>query len=71
MRCVCVRERERESECVCVCAIGQQVFWRTAKEELVRVSPTQGRLLLHAHGRRCLMHEGTEVLKTQNPRTKP
>ncbi|KAJ1490554.1 hypothetical protein T484DRAFT_1884033 [Baffinella frigidus] len=42
---------------------GETVFWKTAKEELHSFSPTQGSLLLHAHGRRCLMHEGLEVTK--------
>ena len=36
---------------------------RTAKAELARVSPRAGMALLHAHGRRCLMHEGEEVTR--------
>ena len=37
---------------------GHTVFMRTAKAELCRVAPVAGRALLHAHGRRCLLHEG-------------
>jgi hypothetical protein len=40
---------------------GDTVFMRTAKAELCRVVPTRGLGLLHAHGRRCLLHEGEEV----------
>mmetsp|Transcript_3407 Transcript_3407/g.5442 ORF Transcript_3407/g.5442 Transcript_3407/m.5442 type:complete len:126 (-) Transcript_3407:163-540(-) len=42
---------------------GETVFWKTAKAMLTTFSPTKGDLLLHAHGRRCLMHEGAEVKK--------
>lgn len=42
---------------------GDTVFMRTAKVELARVSPRAGAALLHAHGRRCLMHEGAEVTR--------
>ena len=40
---------------------GDTVFMRTAKAELCRVSPRAGVALLHAHGRRCCMHEAEEV----------
>ena len=39
------------------------MFHKTAKQVLVEVAPRAGRLLLHAHGRRCLMHEGAEVTR--------
>lgn len=39
------------------------MFWASAKTELVRVSPRAGLALLHAHGRRCLMHEAEEVTR--------
>jgi len=42
---------------------GDTVFMRTAKAELTRVSPRQGLGLLHAHGRRCCMHEAEEVVR--------
>ena len=42
---------------------GDTIFHASAKKELARVRPTMGTALLHAHGRRCLMHEGEEVLK--------
>lgn len=40
---------------------GDTVFMATAKAELARVRPKAGMALLHAHGRRCLMHYGEEV----------
>lgn len=40
-----------------------QVFWKTAKEVIVSFSPLEGSLVLHAHGRRCLTHEGAEVTR--------
>ena len=40
---------------------GATVFHATAKTECARVSPEAGMALLHAHGRRCLMHEAEEV----------
>lgn len=40
---------------------GDTVFKRTVKAELARVTPQQGMGLLHAHGRRCCMHEAEEV----------
>ena len=40
---------------------GDTVFMKTAKVELCRVAPERGLGLLHAHGRRCLLHEGEEV----------
>ena len=40
---------------------GDTVFMKTAKAELCRVTPQRGMALLHAHGRRCLLHEGEEV----------
>lgn len=40
---------------------GDTVFMKTAKAELCRVAPVRGLGLLHAHGRRCLLHEGEEV----------
>lgn len=40
---------------------GDTVFKRTVKAELARVSPRQGLGLLHAHGRRCCMHEAEAV----------
>ena len=40
---------------------GDTVFMKTAKVELCRVAPKMGLGLLHAHGRRCLLHEGEEV----------
>ena len=42
---------------------GDTVFHATAKSECARVSPEAGMALLHAHGRRCLMHEGEEVTR--------
>ena len=42
---------------------GDTVFYSTAKHEAARVSPRAGCALLHAHGRRCLMHGGEEVLR--------
>lgn len=42
---------------------GDTVFWASAKAELVRVAPHAGLALLHAHGRRCLMHEAEEVTR--------
>lgn len=42
---------------------GDTVFMRTAKSELCRVQPKRGMALLHAHGRRCLMHYGEEVTR--------
>lgn len=40
---------------------GDTVFMATAKTELCRVQPKAGLALLHAHGRRCLMHYAEEV----------
>jgi len=40
---------------------GDTVFMATAKTELLRVTPKAGMALLHAHGRRCLMHYAEEV----------
>ncbi|KAJ1621492.1 hypothetical protein T492DRAFT_1069773 [Pavlovales sp. CCMP2436] len=40
---------------------GDTVFWASARTELCRASPVAGLALLHAHGRRCLMHESEEV----------
>ena len=42
---------------------GDTVFHATAKTECARVSPEAGMALLHAHGRRCLMHEAEEVTR--------
>jgi len=42
---------------------GDTVFMATAKRELCRVTPRAGFALLHAHGRRCLMHESTNIEK--------
>lgn len=42
---------------------GETIFWKTKSKQLVAVAPKRGMALLHAHGRRCLMHEGAEVLK--------
>ncbi|KAG8457612.1 hypothetical protein KFE25_002276 [Diacronema lutheri] len=42
---------------------GDTIFWASARKELCRVSPRAGLALLHAHGRRCLVHEGEEVQK--------
>eukprot|EP00756_Hemistasia_phaeocysticola_P062447 Hpha_TRINITY_DN5875_c0_g1::TRINITY_DN5875_c0_g1_i2::g.45571::m.45571 len=39
---------------------GETVFHKTKKEVLLEQPPEEGTLLLHAHGRRCLMHEGKE-----------
>ena len=43
---------------------GQPVSMSNIKavSELARSQPRAGRLVLHAHGRRCLMHEGEEVV---------
>lgn len=42
---------------------GDTVFMATAKAELARVTPRAGLALLHAHGRRCLMHYAEEVTR--------
>lgn len=42
---------------------GDTVFWASAKKELVRCTPRTGTAVLHAHGRRCLMHQGEEVTR--------
>eukprot|EP01064_Diplonema_japonicum_P014599 TRINITY_DN22280_c0_g1_i1.p1 TRINITY_DN22280_c0_g1~~TRINITY_DN22280_c0_g1_i1.p1 ORF type:complete len:262 (+),score=81.29 TRINITY_DN22280_c0_g1_i1:56-787(+) len=42
---------------------GETVFHATKKKVLLSYTPKRGALLLHAHGSRCLMHEGAEVLK--------
>ena len=42
---------------------GETVFHASARRVLCSVPPRQGTALLHAHGRRCLMHEGCEVTK--------
>lgn len=42
---------------------GETIFYATAKKELVSVAPRAGMALLHAHGRRCLMHCGAPVQK--------
>mgnify|MGYP002631157804 CR=1 FL=1 len=44
---------------------GETIFWKTKTKQLVSVAPKCGMALFHAHGRRCLMHEGAEVLKGQ------
>jgi hypothetical protein len=36
---------------------GETVFWRSAKKTLLDFEPTAGTALLHAHGKRCLLHE--------------
>lgn len=40
---------------------GDTVFWASARKELCRASPRAGMALLHAHGRRCLLHEAELV----------
>jgi hypothetical protein len=42
---------------------GDTVFWASARTELLRFSPVAGTALLHAHGRRCLLHEAEEVTR--------
>lgn len=42
---------------------GDTVFMATARSELCRVQPRAGMALLHAHGRRCLMHYGEVVTR--------
>lgn len=42
---------------------GATVFYATAKKVLASVEPEAGAALIHAHGRRCLMHEGAAVEK--------
>eukprot|EP01047_Picozoa_sp_COSAG01_P017969 COSAG01_NODE_963_length_12407_cov_38.330598_7_plen_100_part_00 len=42
---------------------GETVFWRTKSKQLCVFQPRRGTALLHAHGRRCLMHEAAEVQK--------
>ena len=42
---------------------GETIFWETKKIEKERVKPEEGKLLLHAHGARCLMHAGDLVRK--------
>jgi hypothetical protein len=42
---------------------GETIFWKTKTKQLASVAPQRGAALLHAHGRRCLMHEGSEVTK--------
>ncbi|KAK3252724.1 hypothetical protein CYMTET_37995 [Cymbomonas tetramitiformis] len=42
---------------------GETIFWATARKVLCEVSPQTGMCLLHAHGRRCLLHEGALVRK--------
>lgn len=44
---------------------GETIFWKTKTKQLVSIAPKRGMALFHAHGRRCLMHEGAEVLKGQ------
>ena len=40
---------------------GATVFHATAKRELCRVEPELGAVCMHAHGRRCLLHESEAV----------
>ena len=40
---------------------GDTIFMANARSELCRVRPKAGMALLHAHGRRCLMHSAEEV----------
>ena len=40
---------------------GETIFWKTKTKQLCAVAPRRGMALLHAHGRRCLMHEAEEV----------
>jgi hypothetical protein len=42
---------------------GDTCFMATSKKELARCAPRAGTAVLHAHGRRCLMHEGEEVTR--------
>ncbi|QDZ23658.1 Fe2OG dioxygenase domain-containing protein [Chloropicon primus] len=42
---------------------GETIFWETKKKELCRIAPEQGKLLLHAHGHRCLLHAGNLVTR--------
>lgn len=42
---------------------GETIFWETKRKELCRIEPEEGKLLLHAHGDRCLMHAGAEVTR--------
>ncbi|KAJ9466626.1 hypothetical protein DIPPA_70216 [Diplonema papillatum] len=51
------------SEGECDLSGGETIFYSTKKKELCSVSPLKGAVLLHAHGRRCLMHEGALVKK--------
>lgn len=50
-----------EQDCEQPLVGGDTVFMATAKAELCRVAPKAGMALLHAHGRRCLMHYAEEV----------
>eukprot|EP01059_Diplonema_ambulator_P018307 TRINITY_DN30590_c0_g1_i1.p1 TRINITY_DN30590_c0_g1~~TRINITY_DN30590_c0_g1_i1.p1 ORF type:complete len:186 (+),score=49.82 TRINITY_DN30590_c0_g1_i1:43-558(+) len=42
---------------------GETIFHATKKKVLLSYTPKKGALLLHAHGTRCLMHEGAVVSK--------
>lgn len=42
---------------------GETVFYATSKRTLASVTPQAGAALLHAHGRRCLMHCGAPVMR--------
>eukprot|EP00730_Choanoeca_flexa_P017402 TRINITY_DN8380_c0_g1_i4.p1 TRINITY_DN8380_c0_g1~~TRINITY_DN8380_c0_g1_i4.p1 ORF type:complete len:198 (+),score=27.11 TRINITY_DN8380_c0_g1_i4:218-811(+) len=42
---------------------GETVFYKNVRTVLASVAPEAGAALLHAHGRRCLMHEGAQVTK--------
>ena len=47
---------------------GETVFYQSAKRVLAEVAPRAGVALLHAHGRRCLMHAGSECGPRPPPR---
>ncbi|KAJ3090258.1 hypothetical protein HK102_004308, partial [Quaeritorhiza haematococci] len=42
---------------------GETVFYKSKREVALSVAPSEGLLLLHRHGRSCLLHEGAEVTK--------
>lgn len=42
---------------------GETIFWATKAKQLCVFQPQRGVALLHAHGRRCLMHEAAEVTR--------
>eukprot|EP01060_Flectonema_neradi_P011803 TRINITY_DN1878_c13_g1_i1.p1 TRINITY_DN1878_c13_g1~~TRINITY_DN1878_c13_g1_i1.p1 ORF type:complete len:243 (+),score=38.69 TRINITY_DN1878_c13_g1_i1:53-781(+) len=70
---VCVREDGYQSEYTLLIYLngigqidligGETVFYSTKKKVLLSFPPEQGALLLHAHGKRCLMHKGDVVKK--------